>query len=261
MGFKQSAFTVKLMIILAVGVLVLGIGLFCWHRQNVNVNALARSIKAMNKEMDAITLQTNKRKKYLDDQVMLKRQLASIDTQVKDYQYLPTYLEQLQDVAAKTGNVITRIKPDDLRPIDLQHSPLAPVQDSDGPEKVTAKRVKKPVTKAKGKAGAEEERDPNQYQVQQIDLEVRGSYVNLLRFIEKLRTFPKLVYVRSVSIAPQRAKDQIGAITAKLDTYVIITPGQYQSTDEKPKPTRNRPGGAKPAPAGGNKLAPAGGAK
>jgi Tfp pilus assembly protein PilO len=245
MGLKQSAFTMKLMIIIAAGVLVLAIGLFSWHRQNVRLNDLQRSIKDMNREMAAITVQTQERKRYQEDKVTLTRKLASIDTQLKDYRYTPSYLEQLQDIAAKSGNIITRIKPDDLRPIDLQHSPLSAAT-SDGPEKVTKKKVaKKPTKKKVAKAGAEPEKD--QYRVQQIDLEVHGTYVSVLRLIDRLRAFPKLVYVRRVAMTPRKGQDELpGSVAAKLDTYVIITPNQYESTDAK-RPT----GARKPAPARG----------
>ncbi|HOS44415.1 MAG TPA: hypothetical protein PK794_12025, partial [Armatimonadota bacterium] len=163
------------------------------------------------------------------EQQTLIASLQTIDGSLIDYEYMPSYLEQLQHAAARTGNAIVRLQPDDLRPLDLQSSPLAtaakPAADT---ETVSRQRP----TKAPGKRVKTLDLETAKYRVQQITLEVEGSYLSLLRLLDTLGTFPKLVYVRTLDITPRRGRDLApGAISARLDTYAIITPEQYQLAD------------------------------
>ncbi|OPZ88109.1 MAG: hypothetical protein BWY76_00121 [bacterium ADurb.Bin429] len=242
MGIQQSAFTLKLMIVLGIGILVLAAGLFGWHRQNVVYASMDRKVKDMEREIRDIKSEVAKRDDLRDEQLDLAKKLQTIDGSLIDYEYMPSYLEQLQNAATRTGNAIVRIQPDELRPLDLQSSPLATAA-KPTTEKVSGKRP----TKAPARKVKTLDLETTKYRVQQINLEVEGSYLSLLRLLDTLRTFPKLVYVRTLDITPRRGRDIApGAITARLDTYAIITPEQYKLADapvKKAAPVTN--GGAR----------------
>lgn len=247
MGMKQSAYTLKLVVILAVGILVLATGLFSWHRQNIRLTQISKQLNSNTLEMDNIHKETDQRKAYLDEDSSLDKALANLNLSLKAYQYTPSYLEQLQQIATRTGNIITRIQPGELRPIDLKSGPLSTeAQTGTEPGSTAKKFVKKPV-------GPPTTTEPTakQYQVQQIDLEVCGSYMNLLRLLDSLRTFPKLVYVRTLAITPRNALDEArGSMTIRLETYVVITPEQYKPDEEPPADKGANNSGAAPATGG-----------
>jgi hypothetical protein len=233
MNMQQSAFTVKLLILIAIGVLVLAAGLFGWHRQNLTISAMDQKLKGMDAELTSIDNEVAKQGVFETEQKVLLNKLATIDSGLVEYQYIPTYLKQLQDAATATHNEIVRIQPSELRPLDIQSNPLAAAEADTGPKKISGKRPVKKVVKKSKKL----ELETAKYRVQQINLEVHGNYVTLMHLLDTLRTFPKLVYVRTLDITPQRGKDtKAGTITARLETYAIIPPEQYQSVEPPPAP-------------------------
>jgi hypothetical protein len=135
----------------------------------------------------------------------------------------------MQQAGAKTGNSILSIRPHEIKPLDLKRSPFSPPP---APSKApaagggAAPAKPEPTAAATAKEGAKAESD---YQTQQITLEVQGSYVALMRLLEALREFPKMIYVRSINIVPQQ-REGVYVIKTRIETYAIIIPPQNQIT-------------------------------
>lgn len=223
---KQTTFTITLIVTLALGVLILAIGIFVWHQQNVELTRLEAERKKFSSRIREIKKQTDQRDDYTEDLSKLLAELRTIDNDLVEYRYIPTYLVQLRKAAIDTGNTIQSIQPDEVRPLDMQDGPLSGEEQVEAVKKVV---VRKTAAERTRKRRGEIESD---YRVQKIILEVNGSYVSVLQLLKRLRDFPKLVYVREVTIAP--LKREIGSkdtISAKLVTYAIITPEQYKAPE------------------------------
>jgi len=173
-----------------------------------------------------------------DKEELLKKlntSLASIDSKVVDYEYIPTYLEQLQKTAVETGNKINSIRPRGIEFLDINNPLLKASNDA----WVKEHPVKEPIgaakqaTAAKPKSSGRPKKEKSAYRVQQYTIEIEGSYVSIMKFLDALGKFPKLVYVRTINISPRQRLDP-DRLTARLETYAVIIPKHYQPESNPP---------------------------
>jgi Tfp pilus assembly protein PilO len=222
MAQKQSRFMLMLLGLIAAAILVLLGGGIGWYHAHQRVLVLKQEKAAKTEERDQVKeaiAQLDSRKAELQ---RLETRLATLDQNLADYKYIPTYLHQIQRATVMSGNTILAIYPRELRVLDLtKHAFLTgSVDNADAPPPAVL-------------ANMEEQKssdDATKYRVQQISLEVRGNYFSLLRLLDTLRQFPKMVYVQAINISPQQREGLTG-IVARVETYAIITPDQYQEVD------------------------------
>jgi Tfp pilus assembly protein PilO len=204
---KQSRFAIFLLILtaMAIGVLVTGIiGLqkltTMSHEAKQKYLETAEECRRINKDLRQAHRWEEKLAEY--DAI-----LASLDKNLADYKYLPTYLEQLQKTAKRTGNTILSIHPRAITPLDSQ-SPLVKASYdrwlANNPEiAMAAQETAAAKSEQAGEQPNPEEAKPaSRYKLQQFSLEVEGDYLSIMRLLDALRSFPKLVYVHSLSLSP-----------------------------------------------------------
>ncbi len=238
---KQSRFLVLLATLIVVGLVIVAVGLYFINLQFLRIKSMNDGTQVLQEEVRHMSddLQhLHEKQGHLDE---LNKELAILDKHKIEYEYMPSYLEQLQKTCTATGNVIQTIQPHEIKPLDLTDGPLAPagkkpaaVPDPTAPPP----DPNAPPAKPKGP----------QYRVQQIIVEVRGTYATVFNLLNALRQFPKMVYVRSVGITPQN-NDRVGRageVIAHLETFAIISPEQYQHQ----QPAVDAAHAAKPAPGG-----------
>ncbi len=219
MAGNRSRFTLILLSLIALCVVILVVGLVILQQQVAQAEQLNAATQRINAEYNTAFQETTSLPDRQKDLEELNTKLTSVDQNLVDYKYIPTYLKQLQKIATDTGNSIHSIAPHELHVLDLQKSKLVAGKAPDAGAGATPD------------AGANTAAKPGQYQLQPITLEIEGSYLNLVKFLDALRKFPKLVYVRNLSITPQ-IRNNVMTVTTTLDTYAIITPDQYKpSTD------------------------------
>lgn len=228
MNKKPSRFPVLLLSLGGIAVVVLAIGLFGLQQFFARASHYDDQFEVIAKECEQIKTELATMETKKDELLGLDIKLASVDQNLTDYKYIPTYLQQLQMTAASTGNTVRSIRPRDMEKLD-QDSPLikASLAKREALQPASAKDAKK--TTRPSKDEKDQETDAQyRYQIQQITLEIEGNYVSLMRFLSALRTFPKLVYVHSLSVTPGR--DESDTLTARMETYAIIIPEQYRSS-------------------------------
>ena len=211
---KQTRFSLILFALIALGVLTLIVGAGVFHRQSVENKKLHVEIMTKKARLVEINKELEGQEQREQELAQLEERLKTLDKDLADYKYIPTYLEQIQRATVATGNTMMRIQPGEIRPLDLKQSPLVTGTASASAPAPAASDANKAAT-----APA--------YQVQRINLEVRGNYVSIQRLLNALRQFPKMVYVRSLNLSPRNERDN-EYISAQIETYAIITPDQYQ---------------------------------
>lgn len=234
MATKHSRYTLILFALIAVGVIILVGALVIWQRQDAVAQQLTREYQTLDAQNKQIQQEITPEmiQQHTSELQELNAKLNSLDQNLVDYKYIPTYLRQIQSTAITTGNSIRSIQPRDLRPLDLKKSPLladkakvtAVVTPAAAPAADSAASTEQPA------AAEAEKKVVSKYQVQQITLEVDGSYDNLLRLLDALRRFPKMVYVRTLNITPQLTNNVL-SLSSHIETYAIITPDQYKQTE------------------------------
>jgi Tfp pilus assembly protein PilO len=250
---KQSRFIVLLATIGVVGLVVVVVGLYFFNMQ-------LRSIAAMQNAADVLQEECNGMQADLDsldgkkaELKALEAELAILDKHKIDYEYMPTYLAQLQKTCKVTGNTIQTIQPHEIKPLDLSGGPLS---SGDKKDAVPPPGITETVSDTGAAAPAPAKPKGPQYRVQQIVLEVRGTYVTVFKLLNALRQFPKMIYVRSVGLTPltNDRMSRPGELVAHLETFAIISPEQYQKAKAeepaKPQPAAAKPGVVAPAKPG-----------
>ncbi len=232
MSKKQSRFTMLLLGLCGIGAVILTLGLLGFQQFSMRAAQYEKKSQALRQECEQITAELATRGDKEGELDELVKVLQTLDQNMTDYEYIPTFLNELQDTAEHTGNAIRSIRPRDMEKLD-QNSPLIQAsrarREAAHPEKATPADARTRGGTASPKDAEQDARET--YRVQQITLEIDGTYVSLMRFLSVLSKFRKLVYVRTLSITPGR--DDVNALTARMETYAIITPDQYQAPAKK----------------------------
>jgi len=235
---KQSQFAIFLLVIGAIAVVVLVAGLFGLQKLSGLSGEARGQYELKLKQYQEINDELEKQPKREELLASLNESLASIDKNLVNYEYIPTYLEQLQKTAVRTGNTILSVRPRPIESLDINNALLKASNEAwqkKYPSKKPANQAAPADAKAKPKAagaGGKKDKPKSNYRVQQYTLEVEGNYVSLMKFLDALRSFPKLVYVRTISISP-RQRTEPDRLTARLETYAIIIPEHYQPAKEQ----------------------------
>lgn len=215
---KQARFTIILLGIIAVGIIVLAAGITAWHQQITKVKELEKQKAELDVKnssiVDELKLQPAKEQRNAE----LDLKLHTLDSNMVDYKYIPTYLRQLQATAKNTNNTIRSIRPQAIKPLDFTKSPLT--KDAAGLKTTPPPPPDIP-------------KDRAQPLIQGYGLEIEGSYTSLLQFLDALRAFPKMVYVRSVNLSPRATQFGEQRIAVRIETYAIIVPQQYKAADDE----------------------------
>ena len=231
MQVKQSKFIMVLLGILAVGLLLVIANVLVWYHLNATTvkytaEYFEKTTELTKNAEDIDNLHNDQT--TLDD---LTAELATLDKNLADYRYVPTYLVQITDATARTHNGVNSISPGIPKPLDLTKGPFAEPVATPAPGTPAASGASSaPPANAAGAPDAAGSA-ASQYQVLSISLDLTGSYAGILQLLDEFRRFPKMIYVRDINMNPVNVNGK-NLISAKLETYAIITPDQYQPRGE-----------------------------
>lgn len=220
MGIKQTRFYLYLILLIIAGVAILGGGGLLWSMQSSKISRLDNEYKGLVQENEALGIELQRKSAEDEKLKSLNAVLRELDSNLADYRYVPTYLRQMQKAALETGNDIMSIRLDTVRPLDPNAGPLK--SEEQGKDNGNASPAPKPAPATAS----------NIWQVQSIPLDIQGTYPSVVRFLERLSRFPKLIYVRSINLSPIDGKDGSIRVTARLETYAVIAPSQYKKPED-----------------------------
>lgn len=148
----------------------------------------------------------------------LKFDLVHLEQGVQDYAYIPTFLKEVEAFGKKNNLQIIQVKP----------IPSPPPTDKDKANK-------------KEKAA---------YQELNISIKGRGSYEDSLRFLQAIKIFPKIVAVRTVSLAPHIDNSAKKALKPLLELDLELRAYAFKDEDkpvaqDAPKTAANQNAGGK----------------
>lgn len=174
-----------------------------------------------------LELQVREKEEKLANSAKIARQLASVEAKYFDAEaklgileqgvstkaYVPTLLRQIEDLGKKVGLRVVGVRP---RP-QIAATTSAPS---------TAESDKKKEQKPK---------KPEPYEKLDIDIELDGKYWNVVRFLEEITYFPKIITVNGIQITPetQPMKTSQPDLTVRLSTTAFI----LKDSDRMPRRT------------------------
>lgn len=139
---------------------------------------------------------------FLDTQSHLRNLEQSMPTRA----YVPTLLQQIEALAEKTKSQIVLVRPED-KPVEAK----APETKKAGTDTASSDQTAKATEPATGVKKDDGKIPGIDYDTQKLQLDVQGKYWDLMKFVEGLSTFPKIMAVDSVSIDPVTTDGKAGA--------------------------------------------------
>ncbi len=172
---KRKAPNVRVIGITMVGLTVAGFGL-CGYQYSAlsDVSAKAEALAREVKEQSSIAERAEETRTRMQ---RTEARLAHLELSVSQAAYIPTMLSELEKTGQQAGLSVLGVRP-----------------------------IEAP--KATSKDGKESPRKRKPYQELDIEVKGRGPYRAALNFLKALQSFPRIVAVRQLSLAP---KSQAGA--------------------------------------------------
>ena len=144
-----------------------------------------------NSEKIALTLQDS-RLRYLDTQSQIRYLESSVSTQA----YVPTLLKQFEQLGKSVGLKVLAVRPEIVAGAPPTRRLSSGAKASEG--KVEAASEQKP-----GPGRGKDKKEPvKPYNELQIELELDGKFMNALDFLHGLTSFPKIIAVDTMELAP-----------------------------------------------------------
>jgi len=150
-----------------------------------------------------------------------RQRIQFLETGVTDTTYVPTMLEQLEDLATSTQNKVQAVRPQLIveAPTKLEQRRNPEAQEKGGEAKDGQKEEKKKV-------------DP--YIRLGIQVSLVGTFQSTQTFIERLKRFPKIVAVEQIQVRPHRSADADKTDSTELDVEITLT--AFLMKEGAPKP-------------------------
>lgn len=158
--------------------------------------------------------------------------LALLETSVSQNSYVPTLLQQIQQLASTTNLSVNSLHPGT---VTTPAAPAAPAKSDDSSSDSSAKKAAPAPT----------------YQTMDVDLNVSGTYADTARFLYGLTRFPKVLSVISVQMSPGQSGPGSGqpqvSTTVKLAAYIFPDDPSSTATVAAGQPAPGAPVGPAPA--------------
>jgi Tfp pilus assembly protein PilO len=190
--------------------LVVGGGLTYW--QWGTMQDLSSKAQAARVEVGSRVELERQLKQAQEELLAAAADLQHLESTVTTVEYIPTMLQDLQ----KTGESC-HLDILGVRPMPVVEKPK---KVNDGDEEPEEKIQRKP------------------YQELDVEVKSKGSFSQLMTFLKKLETFPKIVGVRSLNLSPKVGLDakSLDAIEATIRVRVYVFPAKKNSAPGNASP-------------------------
>ena len=217
---KQSKITVMILGLCLLSFLIIGIGVFLWQKQAASTMVIKNETAAIAKTMKEIEDKLGPKDENIEKESKVLEQkgqsLKILTVNLMDYQYIPVFLKNIQQAAKETNNELISISPGEIKAIDF-NNPIFKAVTNPG-EATAATTPAPPSAPAK---------DPKkQYKSMPITMTMKGTYVSNVRFLDKLRKFPQIIYIRNFNMSPNMVDGKM-MVNTTITASALIVPDQY----------------------------------
>jgi Tfp pilus assembly protein PilO len=200
---KPSKRVLLFLVLIAGGMLLCCV--LAYYKTSSRLDKLQAEVKAhmtalANSKLTAKQLLTEEQA-YKDDQLTLDVLERGVSTKA----YVPTLLRQMEDLGKSSKLKVVGLKPKPL-------PPAPPVRSSAQSDK------------SKGSAATKVAPKSDPYDKLPVEIDVVGKYWDVVSFLEKVASFPKIIAVEDIQVTPQPDVNKRGSpmLTVKLDATAFI---------------------------------------
>lgn len=213
-------------IMAAAMVVLLGIGVFVYRARARTLAELRAELTQKQTELAGAKARIAKRPQLEKEYAALRAELAVLEPTLPTYAYVPTFLKQIEALATDTDNAVAGVRPQP-KPQTPPAAPAAAEGEGGGEAK--------PASEAPGAKAGAEPAEPRvmAYDHLPIEISLVGGYWSTAEFLSHLATFPKMIAVNDLQVAPAaRAEGICGApdLQVRLNLLALI----YKDGEEEP---------------------------
>lgn len=151
-------------------------------------------------------------------------QLSFLEQGVSSKAYVPTFLRQIEELGRKNHLQVAGVRP---KQEEVKPPVVVASQASDSDDKKKAPAVAKP-------------KPPEPYDKLNLDIEMKGKYWDVVRFMQEITSFPKIVAVNDIQIAPESRIGLTGSpkLTIRFNATAFILKDQVGPDPKGAKSTK-----------------------
>jgi Tfp pilus assembly protein PilO len=203
--------------LLGIGILCLiGLGGSLYHGKAAELKKLERTLAQKEAELEEMQEKVNRLPELEQQYQDLRERLSVLEPSLPDADYIPTFLRQIENLAAGTRNDILLIRP---KPAIRRSAADSAVQINDETGKITRNN----------QGGAQTQAPPAMpYDFVPIELRLQGTYWTVIDFLAELQEFPKMIAVNDISFSPTQGMMNGGSspnLMASMELTAVVTKG------------------------------------
>lgn len=195
-----------------VGLVLLGLLVGIYRSGGQRLTALNRTLRERRDTLARLEGRVATLKKLEVRCRTLRRRLAILEPALPEGEYVPTFLRQIENLARDTKNELSSIKPKPVVELALS-KPKAAASEESLDESLSGGA-------ASNGAGAPASERP--YETLMIEMGMQGQYWDLLRFLDELGQFPKMIAVNEISLKGMQRTGSAAAEQTEITTSVSL---------------------------------------
>lgn len=178
------------------GMILVGLGIvYFGYTKKVEAEGEVTALRAEVKEEAEVQAELDKAKLTLDE---CAAKLKHLEQGVPEFAYVPTLMTELERTGKANGIKVLGVRP--------MIKSIVPSKATGGDQVMTAKKAYEELT---------------------IEVKGIGNYGSIMRWVNELQQFPKIVAARSVALVPKADPARVGFpldVTVELRAYVFRQP-------------------------------------
>lgn len=218
-----NAYKRMLIGVVCAGVLVLVACGFLYSNRSGKLHAVQVELNNKQSQMDSSAKIAARlpvaRREFMEAQA----QLGFLEQGVSSKAYVPTFLRQVEELGKKNHLQVAGVRPkqEEVKP------PVVAASQADSDDKKKNQPVAKP-------------KPPEPYDKLTLDIEMKGKYWDVVRFMHEITSFPKIVAVNEIQIAPESRFDITGSpkLTIRFNATAFILKDQVAPGPKGAKSTK-----------------------
>lgn len=202
--------------LLGIGILCLiGLGGSLYHGKAAQLKELERTLAQKEAELEEVQAKVVQLPELEQQHQDLRERLSVLEPALPTSDYIPTFLRQIENLAAGTRNEILLIRP---KPA-IKRSPADSAVQIDNETGAI-------VRGGRGQPQAAPPQLP--YDFVPIELRLEGTYWTVIDFLAELQQFPKMIAVNDISFSPTQGMINAGSsprLMASMELTAVVTKG------------------------------------
>ncbi len=201
--------------LLGIGILCLiGLGATLYHGKAADLKELRQRLAVQQAELEEMKTKVTQLPQLEQQYQDLRERLSVLEPALPDSAYIPTFLRQIESLAAGTRNDILLIRP---KAAIKRSAADAAVQINNETGQIVRNNEGQPQA-------------PPQlpYDFVPIELRLQGTYWTVIDFLAELQQFPKMIAVNDISFSPTHGAITSGpspSLMASMELTAVVTKG------------------------------------